>query len=147
MTGDLNIAVHALVLLNHKREPMSCEVIANNICTQSARVKKIMNKLLKSKLVAKKEGMTDSYEFVLDPKDLTLGDIAENINFKIIDSKWRSGDLNMECLIASGMADIMDDIYIGLNHRCLQLLKKLSIQDIDDVIFNGKSMEDLRNCC
>ena len=147
MTGDLNMAVHALVLLSHKKEAMSCDIIANNVCTQPARIKKILNKLVKAKLVEKKEGTKDYYIFSLSANEVSIGEIAEKINFKIIDSKWRTGDLNMECLIASGMADIMDDIYIGLNNKCLTALKNLSLQDIHDVIFNGKSMEELRKCC
>lgn len=147
MTGDLNMAVHALVLLNHKKEAMSCDVIANNICTQSSRIKKILNKLARAKLVQKEEGMKDYYSFHLDANEVSIGEIAEKINFKIIDSKWRTGDINMECLIASGMADIMDDIYIGLNNKCLTALNNLSLQAIHDVIFNGKSVEELRKCC
>lgn len=41
----------------------------------------------------------------------------------------------MECLVASGMADIMDSIYSQLNQQCREYLMHISIADIDQRIF------------
>ena len=48
MTSEFSIAVHALVFLNHKGTVYSSEGLAENICTNAARIRKIMVKLKKS---------------------------------------------------------------------------------------------------
>ena len=45
MTSEFGMAVHALTFLNHKGEMVSSEVLAENICTNPARVRKVMAKL------------------------------------------------------------------------------------------------------
>ena len=41
----------------------------------------------------------------------------------------------MECLVASGMAGIMDDLYGDLNALCMDHLATITIADIDRKIF------------
>ena len=57
MNSEFTIAVHALVFLNHKRESVSSDKLAANICTNPARVRKIMGKLKKKGLISTKEGV------------------------------------------------------------------------------------------
>lgn len=48
MTGEFSIAVHALVFLNHHQgEILSSEALAENVCTNPARIRKVMAKLKK----------------------------------------------------------------------------------------------------
>ena len=42
MNSDFIVAVHALVYLNHKADIVSSEALAKNICTNAARVRKVM---------------------------------------------------------------------------------------------------------
>ena len=42
----------------------------------------------------------------------------------------------MNCMVASGMADIMDDIYGQLNEVCREKLRRITIADIDNKIFH-----------
>ena len=57
----------------------------------------------------------------------------------MVDISWRSGNVNMECLIASGMGDIMDGVYERLDEVCKEELNKITIKDIDSKIFkNGE---------
>ena len=37
----------------------------------------------------------------------------------------------MNCMIASGMADVMDEIYLNLNDMCLEKLKTITIGEIE----------------
>ena len=55
MTSEFGMAVHALTFLNHKGEIVSSEALAKNICTNPARVRKVMAKLKKAGLVDTKE--------------------------------------------------------------------------------------------
>ena len=61
MTGEFAIAVHALVYLNHKKEVLSSDELAANVCTNPARVRKVMAKLKKAGLLSTKEGAEGGY--------------------------------------------------------------------------------------
>lgn len=44
-----------------------------------------------------------------------LKDVSEIIETKFVSTYWKSGNIDMECLIASGIPDIMDNIYDELD--------------------------------
>ena len=48
MDSIFSLAVHALVYLNHKDCTLSSEALAENICTNPARVRKVMAQLKKA---------------------------------------------------------------------------------------------------
>ncbi len=135
MTGEFAVAVHALVFLNHKQKTVSSETLADNVCTNPARIRKVMAKLKKHGLVQTKEGMDGGYQFVLSPREVALAQICEAVGNRLVSSSWRSGDLDKKCLISSGMGEVMDGIYDQLNNACMQQLQMLTIQDIDQKIF------------
>lgn len=138
MTGTFSLAVHALVYLNHKASTLSSEALADNICTNPARVRKVMAQLKRAGLIATKEGAEGGYSFHTDPKSVTLRQIADAVDACFVSASWRPGDMDMECLVASGMADIMDGIYASLDRVCREQLDRTTIFDIDQRIF-GKA--------
>lgn len=138
MTSEFTIAVHALVFLHHKAKTVPSEELAKNICTNPARVRKIMAKLKKAGLLSTKEGSDGGYLFTLDPAAVSLGKISEALNIRLVSSAWRSGRTDMPCLIASGMADIMDALYTDMDALCKMHLHKITIADIDKKIFGEK---------
>lgn len=144
MTSEFGIAVHALVFLNHKQTTLSSEELADNICTNPARVRKVMAKLKKAGLIMTKEGVDGGYFFHLEAEKVTLEKISEALEVKFVSAAWRSGDMDMVCLVASGMADIMDGIYAELDLLCKAHLREKTIQDIDQMIF-GKNNKILHN--
>lgn len=135
MTSEFSVAVHALVYLNHKAASLPSEALAENVCTNPARVRRVLSQLKKQGLVETKEGIDGGYRFVLDPKEVNLEQIASALESEFVGAAWRSGDSDMECLVASGMADIMDGIYADLNRLCYEKLKTITIADIDRQIF------------
>ncbi|WP_040198326.1 RrF2 family transcriptional regulator [Candidatus Soleaferrea massiliensis] len=137
MTGEFTIAVHALVFLNHKAKSLSSEELAKNICTNPARVRKVMAKLKKAGLIETKEGADGGYRFSLDPASVNLARVGKALGTAYVSAGWRSGDSDMDCLIASGMAGIMDDIYDALNRRCESYLETVTIAGIDETIFHA----------
>ena len=48
MTAEFTVAVHALVYLHHRGGWLSSEELAQNVCTNPARIRKIMAKLKKA---------------------------------------------------------------------------------------------------
>ncbi len=136
MNGDFTLAVHALVCLNHKKETVSSDVLADNICTHPARVRRVMALLKKAKLVETKEGRPGGgYLFISDAEAVTLKDVAKAVSAMFVSSDWRSGSIDKECLVASGMGEIMDGIYTELNALCYDRLAETTIADIDRQIF------------
>ncbi|MEM1483252.1 Rrf2 family transcriptional regulator [Oscillospiraceae bacterium PP1C4] len=135
MTGEFAIAVHALVFLSYKKSTLCSETIAKNVCTNPARIRKVMAKLKKGGLITTKEGADGGYLFEKDPHEVTLKEVCEATDTCPVSSAWRSGDMNCECLIASGIADVMDGIYEDLNEACKEKLKSISISDIEQMIF------------
>lgn len=136
MTSELGIAVHALVYLNHKADILSSEELADNICTNPARVRKIMAKLKRAGILHTKEGAEGGYSFTGDPSAVTLRQVGDALGMRFVAASWRSGDPGRECHVASGMADVMDGIYQALDEMCNKHLETITIQDIIGKIFS-----------
>lgn len=131
MTSEFAVAVHALVYLNSKKTVLSSKELADNICTNPARIRKVMSKLKKSGLVSAKEGKVGGgYYIEGDPQSINLCDIYQAVDDRIIYSSWRSGGMDMDCLVASGMANILDNIYDELDFLCKNQLSFITIGDI-----------------
>lgn len=141
MTSEFAVAVHALVYLNHKQELLTSEALANNICTNPARVRKVMAKLKKKKLIDTQEGINGGYLLLRAPEEIKLSDISEALELKPVSSDWKPGSGEMKCLVASGMAGIMEEIYSELNTVCQHRLEQITIAQINQKIFH-KSFED-----
>lgn len=137
MNSEFCIAVHALVFLNHKARTLSSAELAQNICTNPARVRKVMAKLKKSGLVVTREGLDGGYLFDKNPKEVSLCSISQALETDFVSSSWKSGDMDMECLVASGMSGILDHIFKQLDNQCKEQLTHISIYDIDRQIFGG----------
>ncbi len=134
MTSDFCVAVHALVFLNRRQCILSSEELAQNICTNPARVRKVMARLKRAGLIETKEGAEGGYRFVLDPGAVSLRSIGDALGVHYVSSSWRSGDCDLPCLVASGMAHIMDGIFDELNELCRTHLDGMTIRHIDTLI-------------
>ncbi len=142
MDGTFSLAVHALVYLNHKDRVLTSEELAENICTNPARVRKVMAALKKAGFVETKAGHVGGYRFAADAKTLTLAQVARAMDVRFVDAAWRSGGVDMDCLVASGMADVMDAVYRRLDERCKDDLKNITIADVDRRIFGSKGAKN-----
>lgn len=138
MTGEFAIAVHSLIYLNHKARTVSSEELAINVCTNSARIRKIMSKMKKANFVATKEGSSGGYIFAGVPEEIDLCSILEAVGIEAVSAAWRSGRSDAECLVSSGMGTVMDGVYSDLDNLCRQRLKSINLKDIDEKIFAGK---------
>ncbi|NCC07499.1 MAG: Rrf2 family transcriptional regulator [Clostridia bacterium] len=141
MTAEFIVAVHSLVFLNHKKCSLSSEMIAENVCTNPARVRKILLKLKKADLISSKGGTDGGYFFEKDPKAVTLRDVLAAVELDVVKIKWRSGDTDMDCEVASGMAGVMDGIFNTLDASCKAQLASITIDDIDKQLFKENKNE------
>ena len=135
MTSEFAIAVHALVYLNHRQETISSEALASNVCTNPARVRKVMDKLKKAGIISTKEGLEGGYHFEKDSSCVNLRQVCDALEVDFVSASWKSGDKEMDCMIASGMAAIMDGIYADLDELCRKRLESITIASIEAKIF------------
>lgn len=143
MSGVFTIAVHALVYLNHRQETLSSEELSENICTNPARVRKVMAMLHRAGLVEVRPGKYGGYRFVLDPSGVTLLRICKAVETPPVPAGWRSGEIDAPCLVASGMAEVMEQVRDSLNAACYKRLSSMTVAGIDHILF-GASREETR---
>lgn len=142
MNSDFCVAVHAIVFLYHKNDICTSEQLAENICTHPARVRRVMSRLKKPGLLETVDnGPRGGYRFTGDAKSTSLADIAKQLEIRFIDPGWRSGNTDMDCMIASGMGDILDGVFCDLNELCYSRLAGIHISDINEKIFGAASNE------
>lgn len=137
MTSEFTVAVHALVYLNHRHDVQSSEAVAENVCTNPARIRKVMSGLSRAGLVETKKGIEGGYQFVKKPSQVTLRMIADALNVSFVSAGWRTGDPHLACLIASGMDTVMRNLYRDLDEGCKTRLGQITIEDIDRQIFGA----------
>ena len=131
MTGEFAVAVHALVYLHKCGAVKDSEALAKNVCTNPARVRKVMAKLKQANLVEARPGAEGGYRFSMNPVDVSLRRIAEALDEKPVAACWRSGDPENDCMVSSGMAKAMDGVYEELNRVCLNRLSDISLADVE----------------
>ena len=129
MDSSFNLAVHALVCLSHSGRSLSSEALAENICTNPTRVRRVMAGLKKAGMVETREGLDGGYRLTADPASLTLRQVAEAVNTRFVDR---------DCAICSGMAGVMDTLYRNMNEQCAAYLSHITITDIETQLFTQK---------
>lgn len=137
MQSDFCVAVHALVFLHHKDCVLSSEALADNICTNAARVRKVLAKLKTAGLVETKEGNVGGYRLKQPASQISLTKVADALQIRFVDTNWYSGDLNKPCQVASGMSGIMSDLLEDLDRCCRDKLENKTVADINIQIFGA----------
>ncbi len=94
MDSSFNLAIHALVCLSHSGRSLSSEALAENICTNPTRVRRVLAGLKKAGMVETREGLDGGYRLTADPASLSLRQVAEAVNTRFVDCAWHSGDID-----------------------------------------------------
>ena len=150
MTGEFVVAVHALVYLNVKcgedygegTAALSSETLAKNICTNPARVRKVMASLKKAGLVGTKEGVDGGYYLTGSPKAMTLGDICEALDMQVVSAPWRSGSQELDCPVGAGMAGELDLVYEDLDRTCREKLDRITVDALSRKLQSANKKKD-----
>lgn len=135
MNSDFAVGVHAMVYLHHKATTLRSEELAENVCTNPGRVRRVMSRLKKAGLVETREGRFGGGYTYDQTRRITLGDISRALDVNFADLNWRSGDEDMDCKIASGMAGYMDGLCGELNQRCNAYLSSITVADVEQLLF------------
>ena len=68
----------------------SSEGLAANVCTNAARIRKVMAKLKKADLVKTKEGVDGGYLFHRDSRDVNPSMVAEALDTPFVAASWKA---------------------------------------------------------
>ncbi|QTH42413.1 Rrf2 family transcriptional regulator [Cohnella sp. LGH] len=128
MNSEFIIAVHSLVLLAHRPDGMaSSEEIANNVCTNPVRVRKVMSCLRKNGFVDTREGSGGGYRLSREPGNMTLADVYRSLAAGSLAPKWCSGDPESDCLVGSNMGEVMNGVFCGADQQLEQYFESITI--------------------
>ncbi len=146
MTGEFGIAIHALIYLRHAypRSVSSVE-LAENICTNPVRVRKIMSYLSQAKLIEVKKGVKGGYTVPSPTAIVTLADVFKVLQEDFVSTNWQSGAIDLNCYIASGMALVMGGVYAQMNELCLAHSKTITIHDLEIILEERKRNKEQQN--
>jgi Rrf2 family protein len=141
LDSTFSIAVHALVYLDHENKTLNSKQLAENICTNPARVRKVISPLIKAGYIQHKKGLQGGYRLNIRLEDVTLAQVAQVMDTHFVASGWHSGSMDMDCVIASGISQVMDGIYAQLDAQCHNSLKAISLADIRQQLFAKKNKD------
>ncbi len=138
MTAEFLVAAHALVLLHHRKQCLTSEEIAENVCTNPARVRKVLSKLKKHGLVTTRNGTEGGYSLHGNPEDITLRDVFLAMDQSFVRQRWKSGDIDRDCQVSSGMAPLMDDLLETVDQVAIDQLEKTTIEDMEKALMRER---------
>ncbi|MEW9669911.1 Rrf2 family transcriptional regulator [Ammoniphilus sp. 3BR4] len=131
MNSEFTIAVHSLVFLAYLPDHMaSSDLIAKNVATNPARIRKVMGCLRKGGFVKTKEGIGGGYILNGDPQDITLAQIYRNVSCGTIKPHWCTGDPEESCLISSNIQGVMDEIFDEADAYFEKYLDQITIDSV-----------------
>ncbi|MDQ0201650.1 RrF2 family transcriptional regulator [Neobacillus ginsengisoli] len=112
MNSDFTIAVHYLVYLVYLPDHMACSgSIAANVCTNAARIRKIMSCLRNHGFVKTKEGIGGGYILDCNPQEVSLADIYRTVSRGSLKPNWYTGDPEQKCIVSSNTQVVMNQIF------------------------------------
>lgn len=123
-----------MVYLCHDGGTVSSEVLADNVCTNPVRVRRVMARLKKAGLVQTHEGRTDGGYQCPDGWQITLGQIGNALDVRFADYTWRSGDTERSCFISSGMSEYVDGLCGRLDDRCREYLNTVTLRQVEQTL-------------
>lgn len=113
-------------------EPVSIGSISQRQGISERYLEQLMAKLKKAGLVTTRTGTDGGYQLVADPEKVTLDTVADALEVRFVEPAWHSGGgVDCGCMVASGMAGVMDHLFDDLDRRCKARLAQLRLSDLE----------------
>lgn len=131
MNSEFTIAVHSLVYLANLPDKMaSSEMIAENVGTHSARIRKVMSGMRRSGFVNTREGSGGGYRLTIDPDTVTLADVYRVMAQGSLIPSWCSGNPEIDCMVGSNMNTVMYSIFCTAEKKLEEHFSHITISDV-----------------
>lgn len=127
------------MFLYHKRTVLSSDDLAQNICTNPVRVRRVLSRLAQANLLETRRGSAHGGYRYPEGQRVTLAQIAHVFGGNFVQANWHSGDREDACPICSGMSRYTDDLYAALNARCTLYLDSLTVADVEQALFQHQA--------
>lgn len=134
--SEFVVAVHSLVYLGHSQNSFTSEELAENVCTNPARIRRIMAKCKKAKLIDTKRGVNGGYFLPHRLEDITLKEVYLAVNIPLVQQNWLSGDSDASCLVSSGMSEVMEGLFDQLNQSAVKQLSHISLKQMENQLID-----------
>lgn len=141
--SEFLIAIHALVYLGHRNEPLTSEELAENICVNPVRVRTVLKAFIEKGIVKTKRGQSGGYVLHNKLSEINLAEIAQILNYDLIHNNWYTGDEEAGCQISAGIQGYVRGLIALINIDIQNLLKKITLQDVETSILKRDCHETL----
>ena len=92
----------------------------------------------KDGLVETKEGSSGGgYRFAKGAGEVSLAQVARALEVRFVSTSWHSGSQEVKCLVATGMAQVMDALFDDLDGRCMARLEEITVEQVDRKLSGG----------
>lgn len=137
MTQDFNISIHALLFLKHKGDVRTSEQIAEKVCTNPVVIRRIMGALKRAGLVTTREGIHGGYQIREEGGEITLCEVKKALAVRPF-KRTPARHVDEDCLLSSGMGDLLDRLYEGMDEACDRYLTEITIGMLEKEIFERR---------
>lgn len=141
--SEFLIAIHALVYLGHRAEPLTSEALAENICVNPVRVRTVLKAFIDKGVVKTKRGQSGGYVLHKDLADINLAEVAQVLKYELIHNNWYTGDEEACCQISAGIQGYIRGLIALINIDIQSLLKKITLKDVETSILKRNCHETL----
>ena len=63
--------------------------------------------------------------------EVSLAQVARALEVRFVSTSWHSGSQEVKCLVATGMAQVMDALFDDLDGRCMARLEEITVEQVD----------------
>lgn len=135
MKNDFSVATHCLVFLaHHPNQRFSSSQLAENVCTNSVTIRRVLGSLHKKNLVDVVNGPKGGYSLVMDPSAIRLGDLYCYVGADTATAKQYTGSVDIDCLVSSNMGKVMQNLSEELIQEQIRYLNTKTVADIHEQI-------------
>jgi Rrf2 family protein len=127
--SKISVALHALVHLTKRNEPITSQVLGECLNTNPVVIRRVLGELKALDIVSSVKGHGGGWLVTKDPKTITLYDVYDSLNERLLPSPFKLED-DDNCKVMNAIAGTMDDLLEEATKLLTKKLKKVSLEDI-----------------
>ena len=127
--SQFTVMVHVLTMLRAAPDPLSSTVIADSVNANPVTIRKVIGKLRDAGWVATIPGANGGAVLRRDAAKISLGDVYLLVREESLFG-MHINTPNPNCPVGSNIQDVLADVYTETDHRVIESLSAISIQDV-----------------
>ncbi|WLP85334.1 Rrf2 family transcriptional regulator [Mycoplasma seminis] len=139
--SDFMSLIHILVILGHKKIPLTSKQIAANANINPVKVRSILQALKPTGWIETTHGIKGGYSLNIELNKIQLHQLLEVLDLALVSNSWASGFADSECIISRNIASVQQDLINSLNNAISEELKKINLEEIEQKIIKKEQDE------